>query len=272
MDSAKNFDVFMPTKILFGPGRAAELGDHAAQYGKRAMLVTYRDIRGLEETIEKAAGYLEDAGLSVTRYSEVEPDPPVEIINRGAEIARDSGAEVMVGLGGGSAIDASKAIAVVAMNGGDAWDYVACNPDKKEFSSSLPTVAVPTTAGTGSEVTPVAVLTNKKIKSKGSIVAPPNIPKIAMVDPELMRSMPPGLTASTGVDALGHAQAARQRVRNRDAPGHRDRGLRRGADGDGVGDRDERVGSEPTADQLRAGPCRCRIGHRLRPVPPAVRL
>jgi alcohol dehydrogenase class IV len=208
MDSVENFDVFMPTRILFGIGRASEVGEQAAQYGKRAMLVTYRDVRGLEETIERIAGYLEEAGLSVTRYSGVEPDPPVEIINQGAEICRDNDIEVMIGLGGGSAIDAAKAIAVVAVNGGDAWDYPACNPDRKVISSSLPIIAIPTTSGTGSEVTPVAVITNKQIKSKGAIVSPLNIPRIAIVDPELTKSMPPVLTASTGADALGHALEA----------------------------------------------------------------
>jgi alcohol dehydrogenase class IV len=208
MNSVETFDVVMPTRILFGPGRVSELGEEAALHGKRAMVVTYRDMRGLEETVENVTGYLEDAGLSITKYSEVEPDPPVEIINRGAEICRENGIEVMIGLGGGSAMDAAKAIGLVAVNGGDAWDYAACNPDRKEFSSSLPIVAVPTTSGTGSEVTPVAVLTNKQIKSKGAIVGPPIIPKVAIVDPELTKSMPPGLTAYTGADALGHALEA----------------------------------------------------------------
>jgi alcohol dehydrogenase class IV len=208
MDSVESFDVFMPTRVLFGAGRVSEAGEEAALYGKRAMLVTYRDVRGLEETIERVTDYLKGAGLSITKYAEVEPDPPIEIVNRGAEVCRTNGVEVMIGLGGGSAIDAAKAIAVVAVNGGDAWDYPVCNPDRKEFSSSLPIVAIPTTSGTGSEVTPVAVITNKQIKSKGAIVSSANIPKIAIVDPELTKSMPPRLTAYTGADALGHALEA----------------------------------------------------------------
>lgn len=208
MNSVESFDVTMPTRILFGAGRVSEVGEEAAAFGKRAMLVTYKDVRGLEETVETATSYLKEAGLSVTEYAEVEPDPPTEIINRGAGIAREKGIEVMIGLGGGSAIDAAKAIAVVAVNGGSAWDYVACNPERKEFSSSLPIIAVPTTSGTGSEVTPVAVITNTEMRSKGAIVGPRNIPRVAIVDPELTKSMPPGLTASTGLDALGHALEA----------------------------------------------------------------
>ncbi len=208
MNSVKSFNVFMPTRILFGAGRASEVGAEAALCGKRAAIVTYKDVRGLEETIERVTSYLKDAGLLVAIYSEVEPDPSVETINNGAEMVRGEKSEVMIGLGGGSAIDAAKAIAVVATNGGDAWDYAACNPDRKEFSSSLPIIAVPTTSGTGSEVTPVAVITNRQMKSKGAIVSPANIPGVAIVDPELMKTMPPGLTAYTGADALGHALEA----------------------------------------------------------------
>ena len=208
MNSVETFDVNMPTRIMFGANRASEIGKEASKFGKRAMIVTYKDTRGLEETIEKIAGYLKEAGLSVAIYSEVEPDPSVKIINRGAEMVRQEKSEMMIGLGGGSAIDAAKAIAVVAVNGGDAWDYPVCNPERREFSSSLPILAIPTTSGTGSEVTPVAVITNREIVSKGAIVSPANIPRIAIVDPELMKTMPPGLTAATGADALGHAMEA----------------------------------------------------------------
>ncbi len=208
MKSLVNFDVFMPTRIIFGVGRVSEIGKEASAYGKRAMLVTYKDIRGMEETIERVSGYLKQAGLMVTQYSEIEPDPTVEIIDQGAEIVKAEKIEMMIGLGGGSAIDASKAIGVVAVNGGSAWDYVACNPDRKPFSSSMSVLAVPTTSGTGSEATAVAVVTNRKVKSKSSIAGPANLPKIAIVDPELAKSMPPGLTATTGVDAFGHALEA----------------------------------------------------------------
>ena len=208
MDSVQSFNVFMPARILFGVGRTSEVGAETAKFGKRAMLVTYKDIRGLEETIETVTGYLEAAGVSVTHFAEVEPDPPVEILNRGAEVVREKEIDVMVGLGGGSAIDAAKAIAVVGVNGGDTWEYAACNPSPREIPSSLPIVAVPTTSGTGSEVTAVAVITNKEIVSKAAIISPLIIPRIAIVDPELMKTMPPKLTASTGADALGHALEA----------------------------------------------------------------
>ena len=208
MNSVRSFNVFMPARILFGAGRTSEVGAETATYGKRAMLVTYRDTRGLEDTIERVIGYLKEAGVSVTQYAEVEPDPPVEILNRGAELVREKEIDVMVGLGGGSAIDAAKAIAVVGVNGGGAWEYAACNSSPTEIPSCLPIVAVPTTSGTGSEVTAVSVITNREIVSKAAIVSPHIIPKVAIVDPELMSTMPPRLTASTGADAFGHALEA----------------------------------------------------------------
>ncbi|MBD3183053.1 iron-containing alcohol dehydrogenase [Candidatus Poribacteria bacterium] len=208
MDSLSNFNVFMPTKILFGIDRVSEIADVVFDHGERAMIVTYEDLTGLEKTVERIEALLEEGGIAVTKYTKIKPDPGVEIINKGAELANEDGCQVMIGVGGGSAIDAAKAIGVVAVNGGDAWDYAVCNPDVKKYDTSLPTIAIPTTSGTGSEVTPVAVITNQKIKSKGAMSNPVNIPKTAIVDPELMRTMPPGLTASTGADALGHAMEA----------------------------------------------------------------
>lgn len=208
MDSVRNFDVFMPTRIIFGVGRVAEIGKITKTFGKKALLITYKDTSGMEDTIEKTSDLLKEEGISVIRYSEVLPDPPTEVINQGANIVRKEDIDVLIGLGGGSAIDSAKAIGVVAVNGGDAWDYMACNPECKKFESAMPVIAVPTTSGTGSETTAVAVLTRKQIKSKGSIVNPAIFAKVAIIDPELSSTMPPSLTASTGIDAFGHAMEA----------------------------------------------------------------
>jgi len=208
VDSIRNFDVNMPTRIVFGAGRISEIGTISLNYGKRALLVTYKDIRGLEQTIEKVEDQLVKDGLSVTKYSEVVPDPPTEVINQGAEIVKKEGIDVLIGIGGGSAIDAAKAIGVVAVNGGDAYDYMACNPNAKKVTKAMPVIAFPTTSGTGSETTAVAVLTKLDLKTKGSIVSPAVFAKAAIVDPELSATMPPSLTASTGIDAFGHAMEA----------------------------------------------------------------
>ncbi len=208
MDTLRNFDVNMPTRIVFGAGRVSEIGTIASTYGKRALLVTYKDIRGLEQTIEKVDKYLTESGLSVIKYSEIEPDPPTEVINQGADVVKENDIDVLIGLGGGSAIDGAKAIGVVAVNGGDAYDYMACNPEFKKVSCAMPVLAIPTTSGTGSETTAVAVLTKRELKTKGSIVSPAIFVKVAIIDPELSATMPPSLTASTGIDALGHAMEA----------------------------------------------------------------
>ncbi len=214
MDAIKSFDIIMPTRVVFGKGRLSELGKLSSLYGKRAMLVTYKDISGMEDTIERVSDFLKDMDISVLQYSEVVPDPPTEIINKGAEIASHNNVDLLIGFGGGSAIDTAKAIGVVVVNGGDAWDYMACNPDCKTFKNALPVIAIPTTSGTGSEVTAVAVLTSKFAKTKGSIVNPSIFPKIAIVDPELSLTMPPSLTASTGLDAFGHAMEAYISIRS----------------------------------------------------------
>lgn len=208
MDAIRSFDIIMPTRIVFGKGRLNEIGKLSSLYGKHAMLVTYKDISDMENTIEKVIKYLKEIGISVIQYPEVVPDPPTEIINNGAEIALHNNIDLLIGFGGGSAIDTAKAIGVVASNGGDAWDYMACNPECKTFRSALPVIAIPTTSGTGSEVTAVAVLTSKVAKTKGSIVNPSIFPRVAIVDPELSSTMPPELTASTGLDAFGHAMEA----------------------------------------------------------------
>lgn len=208
MDSIRSFDVNMPTRIVFGAGRISEIGSISSTYGKRALLITYKDITGLEQTIEKIEALLAESGLSVTKYSEVEPDPSTEIINQGADIVKKDCIDVLIGLGGGSAIDSAKAIGVVAINGGDAYDYMACNPDFKKVVSAMPVIGIPTTSGTGSETTAVAVLTKKSLTTKGSIVSPALFVKVAIIDPELSATMPPSLTASTGIDALGHAMEA----------------------------------------------------------------
>ena len=208
MDTIRSFDVMMPTRIVFGMGRISEVGKIAGLYGKRVLLITYKDATGMEKIIEKTADLLKEEGLSITRYPEVVPDPSTEVINQGADIVKKEGIDVLIGLGGGSAVDTAKAIGVVAVNSGDAWDYMACNPECKKFTSAMPVIAIPTTSGTGSETTAVAVLTRKQIKSKGSIVNPCIFVKVAIIDPELSSTMPPSLTASTGIDAFGHAMEA----------------------------------------------------------------
>lgn len=205
------WDFLLPTRIHFGRGELRRLGPLAAELGKSALLVGYANLAGMEEAYARAERSLEKSGLHTTVFYEILPDPPAPLVERGARLAAQSGVDLVVGLGGGSAIDAAKGIAALVRMGGRLWDYTGGNPDSKPITAALPIVAVPTTAGTGAEVTDVAVFTHEGIGSlegvavKASASGPAIRPSLALVDPDLAAGCPPPLTAACGADALGHA-------------------------------------------------------------------
>jgi alcohol dehydrogenase class IV len=205
------WDFSLPTQIQFGRGGMRRLGQFSADFGASALLVGYADQAGLDDVYAKAEKLLEKAGLKTTVLYTIPPDPAAELVEAGAEVARRNGIDVVVGLGGGSVIDAAKGIAALARLGGILWDHTSANPESKPIHDTLPVVAVPTTAGTGSEVSNVAVFTHEKgvtaegIAIKDAIVGPALRPKLALVDPDLTVGCPPALTAACGADALGHA-------------------------------------------------------------------
>lgn len=201
----QNFKYYMPVKIFFGEGRLEELGTLTKGLGEKALLVTGRKSMRKLGITDKVMKLLQESFVKVVLYDEVTPNPTVEVVNEGAKIAVKEGCDVIIGLGGGSALDSAKGIAVVASHGGSAWDYIG---EGKVTEKTLPIVAIPTTAGTGSETTLVSVLTNKKNLRKDAISSPYIFPKVAIVDPDLMKSMPSELTADTGFDALAHAVEA----------------------------------------------------------------
>ena len=208
------WELELPTRIRFGRGRLNELGPVARDIGRSALLVGYRDRSGLDDLYERAMQSLKDAGLAVIEFFDVPPDPDAEVAEQGAERARQTGAEVVIGLGGGSVLDAAKGIAVLARSDGTAWDYTTANEAHRPVPEALPIVAVPTTAGTGSEVTPVAVFTHRgvgpdaDVPLKASISSPRIRPRVALIDPDATLGSPPRLTAACGADALGHALEA----------------------------------------------------------------
>jgi len=201
----------LPTRVQFGRGGLRKLGENAKQFGQSAMLVGYRDRTGLEETYARAIRALAGAGMTVAEFLEVPPDPDAELGLEGARKAADAGVDVIVGLGGGSTIDAGKGIAVLCKMGGRLWDYTGANPDSRAATDALPLIAVPTTAGTGTEVSSVAVFTHHGVGSipdapiKASVSGPAVRPRVALVDPDLAVGSPAALTAACGADALGHA-------------------------------------------------------------------
>jgi alcohol dehydrogenase class IV len=200
----KPFQVFQPTEIRFGRGRFRQLGKAAATYGQRALLVTVPPTDDLlAPAIAKAKALLESAGLTVAHFDGVVPHPTTDSITAGAALARGHRADVIVGLGGGSSMDTAKAIAVEATHEGTCWDYRLFKAEPTP--RTLPVIAVTTTSGTGSHVTQVAVATNAQQRDKSYLCHPLLFPKVAVVDPELMLTLPRQVTALTGWDAFTHA-------------------------------------------------------------------
>jgi alcohol dehydrogenase class IV len=200
----ENFNYFQPTEIRFGAGRLHEIGEIAKRFGRRCLLVTVPAFPELENTFARAKQFLHEEGVEVAHFDQVIPNPTVEIVSQGARLAREFGAEAVIGLGGGSSMDTAKAIAVEATHKGSCWDYLFFR-EQQPTEKTLPIIAVPTTSGTGSQVTQVAVVTNPGERNKSALYNSILYPRVAIIDPELMLSMPPQVTAATGFDAFTHA-------------------------------------------------------------------
>jgi alcohol dehydrogenase class IV len=206
MNPTAAFAVNWPGKIVFGAGKIGSLGDEAkALGGRHVLLVTTKDLVALG-VVDRVERILVSSGLKVTRFDDVQPDPTCEAVDRAAAGVRAAGADTIVALGGGSAIDFAKALSAAATHDGPIWDYVTyTGANAKPLGASLlPLIAVPTTAGTGSEVSQGSVLDNPVLEMKAALLSPRMYPRVALVDPELTYTMPPRTTAMTGFDALTH--------------------------------------------------------------------
>jgi alcohol dehydrogenase class IV len=200
----RNFNYFQPTEIIYGSGRVKDLGELAKPFGNKCLLVTTPTIPALEPMYERVKKLLTDAGLDMAHFDQVQPNPTTDNITAGAEMAVKHRAELVVGLGGGSSMDSAKAIAVEATHEGTTWDYLFFR-DTQPTEKTLPIISISTTSGTGSQVTQVAVVTNTAERTKSAIYNPIVYPKIAIVDPELMLTVPEHVTASTGFDVFCHS-------------------------------------------------------------------
>jgi len=187
------FEFSTAARIVFGEGAAATLPDLARTFGARPLVVT-------GASSERAAAL---ASAFSAETLAVAGEPTVELVREGARRARDSARDVVISMGGGSVIDAGKAIAAIATNGGEPLDFLEIvGKGRTIVAPPLPFIAVPTTAGTGSEVTRNAVLGSMEHGVKASLRSPLMLPRVAVVDPELTYGLPPAITASTGLDAL----------------------------------------------------------------------
>ncbi len=193
---------FSPNKILFGIGSSKEIGKETkALGGTKALIITDPGVvnSGL---IDPLRSNLEEAGLKVFLFDRVEPEPTADIVDEGVQYIKETGTDIVIGVGGGSSLDVAKGVSLFASNHGNMLDY--CGFDLVP-QRGLPKILVPTTAGTGSEVTRVFVVTDQKDNMKKVIYSNYVIADIAIVDPMLTLSMPGKVTADTGMDALVHA-------------------------------------------------------------------
>lgn len=198
------FMYFQPTEIRFGSGRVQEIGAVTVRYGKRALLVTSSNEGVLSPTYARVRALLQEVGIAVEHFDGVMPNPTTTCVSDGAALAKAFHADVIIGLGGGSSMDTAKAIAVEATHPGSCWDYLFFR-DTQPTARTLPVIAVSTTSGTGSQVTQVAVVTETASKTKSALYHPLLYPKAAILDPELMLTLPPIISAATGFDAFTHA-------------------------------------------------------------------
>lgn len=190
-----------PRNLVFGVGQRHALAGYAAALGKSALVVTDQRLSGDSEFLRLMAS-LKQAGLQIRIFDGTIAELPIECIARGVEAGKAVGADLVIGIGGGSCIDAAKVVALLLTHGGKISDYYG---EFKVPGPVLPLISMPTTSGTGSEVTPVAVVTDPDRAVKVGIASPHIISHTAICDPELTYSCPPGLTAVSGADALTHA-------------------------------------------------------------------
>ncbi len=198
----KAFNFKVPQDIQFGMGSLSKLPEILVEnHSDHVMLVSDR---GLEKigVVKRVQDIIEAAGIAFDAYLDVVPNPTVEVVNEAAQLYKDCGATSLVALGGGSPMDVAKAVGILARYGGKITDYEG---NHKVPGPIEPIIAIPTTAGTGSEVTASAVITDTSRNYKLSVFSYENIPKYAILDPTLIMSAPASIAASCGVDALIHA-------------------------------------------------------------------
>lgn len=201
------FNIDIPTKVYYGAGRINEL-KNLAMPGKKAMLVTYKDDALVKAGIlQKAESLLREAGVDFVEFREIVPNPTKKNVVDGKRFGKENGVDFLIALGGGSVMDATKAIALYMTNDGDLWDYVFSGSGKciAPKNKAMPFIAITTTSGTGSEVDYGAVITDTEKNEKLAVGDYSEFPLYSIVDPELTKSVDRDYTIYQGFDALFHA-------------------------------------------------------------------
>ncbi|AJC73833.1 alcohol dehydrogenase [Pseudothermotoga hypogea DSM 11164 = NBRC 106472] len=201
------FESYLPTRIVFGVGAIEKLPKLVTNLGKKTMIVTGRKSTKVTGLLDRVKAMLEKVGIEVLVFDKVQPNPISDHVDEAAKIAIEQNVEFIIGLGGGSAIDSAKAVAIAAAMKDSFWNYTNAGGNKKP-DKALPVIAIPTTHGTGTEADPFAVITNPRTKEKVGIGYDVIFPKISIVDPSLMTTLPKDQTAYTSMDAFYHSLEA----------------------------------------------------------------
>ncbi|TQR15587.1 iron-containing alcohol dehydrogenase [Psychrobacillus soli] len=196
------YELLMPSTILYGVGSVKKVGKQANKLGKKALIISDSIMNKLGY-VEECQQQLNESGLSYETYLNVDSEPTNIHVKEAMAICSEGLCDHIVAIGGGSCIDTAKAVSVLMTNGGTMTDYFGTG--KKITQKPLPVIAIPTTAGTGSEVTKVTVITDTETNVKMMLADASLLPAVAIVDPNLTVSCPKSVTAATGVDALCHA-------------------------------------------------------------------
>lgn len=192
----------LPTKIIFGTGSLVQLGAEARRIGQKAILVTGSSSMRQTGVLDRVAHDLKANGVDTVTFDKVEPNPRASTVDEGARMARDTGIDLVIGLGGGSAMDAAKGIVLASTGTEPIWHYVEA--EVKIMGRVPPLILVPTVAASGSEANSGAVITNWETHEKSVLVSPHLFPKVSIVDPELTLTLPEKPTAQGGVDIFCH--------------------------------------------------------------------
>ena len=200
------FEFYNPTRIVFGSGKLNALSEQTLPGKKALLLISNGKSTRINGSLDRVKEQLEKAGAAYAVFDKIMENPVKEVIVEGAAFARENGCDFILALGGGAVLDSSKAIAAMATNEGDLWDYVngGTGKGKPLANRGLPIVTIPTSSGTGSEINCWGVISNLETKEKIGFGAECLVPVLSVVDPELMKTVPPKYTAFQGFDALFH--------------------------------------------------------------------
>ncbi len=202
------FEFYNPVHIVFGPGEVTRAGSEARKLGQKALLVSYHEHDFFTGVIETVQTSLSAAGVEVVPFFEVSANPKMSEVARGVELGKRAGVDLVIGLGGGSPMDAAKLIAAGMLYEGDLWDMVFSRHDGSRAArppeKALPLMMIPTVPATGSEMNPTAVVTNEATTEKSYTWNPCLYPKVSVVDPALTCSLPPYVTACSAADTIAH--------------------------------------------------------------------